>query len=205
MSTTPDDDVNARIAARVGDLRAERGHTLDALAERSGVSRSAISAIERGAANPTAVVLERLATGLDVPLASLFDGPAATAEPAAAPGPLVRRADQLRWRDPQSGYVRRNVSPPGWPSPIRITEVELPPGATVAYETAERAVVIDQQLWVLAGEVEVTVGDVVHRLGTGDCLAMRVDRPTAFHNPGDRAVRYAVVVTDRPAPRRTTT
>jgi transcriptional regulator with XRE-family HTH domain len=203
MSITTDDDVNARIAARVGRLRAERGHTLDALAERSGVSRSAISAIERGAANPTAVVLERLATGLDVPLASLFDGPARTATPAATPGPLVRRADQLRWRDPQSGYVRRNVSPPGWPSPIRITEVELPPGATVAYETAERAVVIDQQLWVLAGEVEVTVGDEVHRLATGDCLAMRVDRPTAFHNPGDRVVRYAVVVTDRPGPRRT--
>ncbi|HEV7760687.1 MAG TPA: XRE family transcriptional regulator [Acidimicrobiales bacterium] len=203
MSITTDDDVNARIAARVGALRAERGHTLDALAERSGVSRSAISAIERGAANPTAVVLERLATGLDVPLASLFDGPAARDTPAAAPGPLVRRADQLRWRDPQSGYVRRNVSPPGWPSPIRITEVELPPGATVAYETAERAVVIDQQLWVLAGEVEVTVGDQVHRLDTGDCLAMRVDRPTAFHNPGDRVVRYAVVVTDRPGPRRT--
>jgi transcriptional regulator with XRE-family HTH domain len=203
MSITTDDDVNARIAARVGRLRAERGHTLDALAERSGVSRSAISAIERGAANPTAVVLERLATGLEVPLASLFDGPAARDTPAAAPGPLVRRADQLRWRDPQSGYVRRNVSPPGWPSPIRITEVELPPGAAVAYETAERAVVIDQQLWVLAGEVEVTVGDQVHRLATGDCLAMRVDRPTAFHNPGDRSVRYAVVVTDRPGPRRT--
>jgi transcriptional regulator with XRE-family HTH domain len=201
MSTTSDDDVNARIAARVGELRAERGHTLDALAELSGVSRSAISSIERGAANPTAVVLERLATGLAVPLASLFDGPAA---PPDAPGPLVRRADQLRWRDPQSGYVRRNVSPPGWPSPIRITEVELPPGAAVAYETAERAVVIDQQLWVLAGEVEVTVGDQVHRLATGDCLAMRVDRPTAFHNPGDRSVRYAVVVTDRPGPRRTT-
>jgi transcriptional regulator with XRE-family HTH domain len=194
MSSTTDDDVTARIAARVHGLRAERGWSLDALAARSGVSRSAISQIERGATSPTAVVLERLATGLDVPLASLFDPPSGRPGGDRPPGPVARHADQVRWRDPATGYVRRAVSPPGWPSPIRLTEVELPAGATVAYDTAERSIVIDQQVWVLKGTVDVTVGDDTHRLDRGDCLAMRVDRPTAFHNPTDHATRYAVVV-----------
>ena len=83
-------DLNRRIAERVRALRALRGLTLEALAERSGVSRSMISLIERGESSPTAVLLERLATGLNVPLATLFDAPGPN------PQPVARRADQLR-------------------------------------------------------------------------------------------------------------
>jgi transcriptional regulator with XRE-family HTH domain len=204
--SSKEDDVGAglgsRIAARLRGLRAERGYTLDELAARSGVSRSAISLIERAASSPTAVVLDRLATGLDVPLASLFDAPPLEGDGAEAPSPVARRSAQLPWRDPQSGYLRRNVSPPRWPSPIRIVEVEFPAGAAVAYETAEREVEIHQQVWVLDGRIEVTLGADTHALGTGDCLAMRVDGPTSFRNRGDRSARYAVVVVGGAPPAR---
>ncbi|HET8996091.1 MAG TPA: cupin domain-containing protein, partial [Acetobacteraceae bacterium] len=53
---------------------------------------------------------------------------------------------------------------------------------------------IDQQVWVLEGTLEVRAGDAAHRLATGDCLAMRVDRPTGFHNPGHEATRYLVAL-----------
>src|SRR5512138_3989212 len=112
MTDTPS-ALHERIAERVGELRAAHGLSLDALALRSGVSRSMISLIERGESSPTAVVLEKLAAGLGVMLASLFDAPAAP-EPQ---GPVARREDQPQWRDPASGYVRRNVSPPGAPQP----------------------------------------------------------------------------------------
>src|SRR5688572_2702805 len=86
-------DINGRIAARVRDLRTRMGLSLEALAEGSGVSRSMISLIERGESNPTAVLLEKLATGLGVSLATLFE------MPAAPPCPLSRRAEQVEWRD----------------------------------------------------------------------------------------------------------
>ena len=191
-------DLGGRIAARLLELRTERGYSLDALAARSGVSRSAISTIERCATSPTAVVLEKLAGGLDVPLASLFDVPPLR-EPAS---PVARRAAQPRWRDPQSRYVRRNVSPSHWPSPIQIVEVAFPAGATVSYETADREVEIHQQVWVLSGQIEVTVGIETHRLATGDCLAMRLDQPTAFRNRTARSARYAVVIVAEPVPTR---
>ena len=183
--------VNERVAAAVRRLRRARGLSLEALAARSGVSRSMISLVERGEASPTAVVLERLATGLDVALASLFDAPAVAADPVA------RRADQPPWRDPGSGYVRRNVSPVGFPSPIRIVDVEFPPQARVAYETAARDTPVHQQVWVREGDLTVTVGDDVHHLGDGDCVAFDLDQPVVFHNPGDRPARYAVVLASR--------
>jgi transcriptional regulator with XRE-family HTH domain len=190
-SITEDSDVNERVAQAVHRLRRARGLSLEALAARSGVSRSMISLVERGEASATAVVLDKLATGLDVALSSLFDASA----PAA--GPVARRADQQTWRDPGSGYVRRNVSPVGYPSPIRIVDVEFPPQARVAYETAERDTPIHQQVWVRDGDLQVTVGHDIHHLGAGDCVAFELDRPVVFHNPGDTPARYAVVLAGR--------
>src|SRR5437660_2582946 len=93
-------DLNRRIALRVRGLRAAQGLSLDALAGKSGVSRSMISLIERGETSPTAVVLEKLAAGLGVLLASLFDAPADVGQ---APGvPVARREEQPQWRDPAS-------------------------------------------------------------------------------------------------------
>ncbi len=186
--------LNDRIALRIRALRTERGLSLAAMAARCDVSRSMISLIERGETSPTAVVLEKIATGLDVALASLFDVPPATDEPVS------RYADQPVWRDPQSGYLRRNVSPSGAGSPIRIVDVAFPAGAHVAYETGAREPGIQQQVWVLAGAMVVQVGEQTHRLETGDCLAMRLDRPVSFHNDTPAAARYAVAIVSEPGP-----
>lgn len=203
METRP--DVHARLAARLRGLRAARGLTLDALAERAGVSRSMISLVERAESSPTAAVLDRLAAGLGVTLASLF---ADEARPGASP--VARRADQPTWRDPATGYVRRNLSPPAWASPLELVEVVLPAGARVAYDAARppRAAGVSQQVWLLDGRVALTVGDVTHDLAAGDCLAMRLDQPVAFHNPANEPARYVVALAadTRPAaPPRTPT
>jgi transcriptional regulator with XRE-family HTH domain len=181
-------NINTRIAGRVRALRADLGMTLDVLAAKSEVSRSMLSLVERGESSPTAVVLDKIATGLGVPLAALFDDAGAPASP------MSRAADRTPWRDPQSGYVRRNISPAGFPSPIQIVEIALPAGARVAYETGAREVSIHQQIWVLQGSVEVTLGRVTHRLAQDDCLAMQLDQPTAFRNRTRKPARYAVVI-----------
>jgi transcriptional regulator with XRE-family HTH domain len=181
-------DVNKRIAARVRQLRTERDLSLEALADRSGVSRSMISLIERGETSPTAVLLEKLAAGLSVTLANLFE------PPAVAATPLSRRSAQPIWRDPASGYIRRNVSPAAAVTPIQIVEVEFPAGAHIAYETGPRQKPAHQQVWVLDGTIEVTVGTQQYRLETGDCLAFVLDGPTAYRNRSRKPARYAVVI-----------
>src|SRR5262245_14750925 len=182
------DDINARIAGRVKALRADLSMTLDALADRCDVSRSMLSLVERGETSPSAVVLEKIATGLGVSLATLFD------DSGSAMSPVSRSDDRTTWRDPQSGYVRRNISPGNFPSPIQIVEVTLPAGARVAYETGARDATIHQQIWVQSGNVEVTVGNVTHRLAEDDCLAMQLDAPTAFRNRTRKSARYIVVL-----------
>ena len=186
--TSLDVSLNGRIAQRVRDLRAAHGWSLEALSNASGISRSMISVIERGESSPTAVLLEKLAAGLGVPLASLFDMPAASCDPVS------RAKGRAQWRDPHSGYVRSNVSPGGAGSPIQIVEVSFPPRARVSYETGAREPLTHQQVWVLEGAIDVTWGDELFRLGEGDCAAMALDRPISFYNPHRKTARYAVVL-----------
>lgn len=181
-------DINARIGGRVRALRTEQGLSLDALAARCDVSRSMLSLIERGESSPTAVVLEKIATGLGVVLATLFD------DTSAATSPVSRPAERTPWRDPQTGYLRRNLSPAGFPSPIQLVEVLLPAGARVAYETGAREASIHQQIWVLEGSIAVTLGEATYRLDTGDCFAMQLNDTMTFHNFTAEPARYLVVV-----------
>jgi transcriptional regulator with XRE-family HTH domain len=190
-------DINQLIAQRLRELRDARGLSLAALAERSGVSKSNISLIERGESSATATVLDKLTAALGVTVASLFEKPAQD-----APSPVSRAQDQPVWTDPGSGYTRRNLSPGSY-SPIQLVEVSFPAGQRVAYETGTREVDVHQQVWIIEGTMEVTVGGTLWTLETGDCLAMRIDQPIAFHNPGDKPARYLVsLVTQAYKPRR---
>lgn len=180
-------DINIRIAARVRALRGALGMSLEDLSGRCSVSRSMLSLIERGESSPTAIVLDKLAAGLGVPLAALFDDPAVPASP------ISRRNDRGIWRDPESGYLRRNISPSNFPSSIHLVEVVLPPGARVAYESASLHD-IDQQVWVQEGRIEITVGQTTHHLGEDDCLAMRLGEPMAFANRTRKPARYIVAI-----------
>ncbi|MFC5607590.1 helix-turn-helix domain-containing protein [Variovorax soli] len=193
--TAPEEeDINMRIARRVRELRAARAETMESLAARSGVSKSMISLIERGEASPTAAVLEKLAAGLGVAMATLF-GP----DRSAQQQPLSRRAEQAIWKDPESGYLRRNLTPPNWPTPIQLVEVHFPAGARMAYESASREPALEQQVWVLQGQIELTLGDQRYALKAGDCLAIRRDRPLVFNNPSTQAARYLVAICDQAA------
>jgi transcriptional regulator with XRE-family HTH domain len=183
-----DATINARIAARVRELRTARELTLEALAARSAVSRSMISLIERGESSPTAAVLERIATGLGVPLASLFENR------TGAPSPVSRGSDRRPWRDPLSGYLRETISPDIHAAPFQIAAVTMPAGARVTYDSAPRETGFHQQVWLQEGSIAIAAGGLTHLLGKGDCLAMQVQGPVTFHNPGRRPARYVVVV-----------
>lgn len=178
---------------RLKSLRRARGLTLDQLAEASGVSRAALSKIERGDASPTAAILARIAAGLETSVAALF------ADAREDGAPLARAADQPPWTDPQSGYVRRNVSPPAASGAAEIVDVRFPPGARVVFDNALGWRGVAQQVWLIDGVIEMTVGAETTRLGPGDCLFMRLDRPIVFHNPGEAPARYAVVLSRLPA------
>ncbi len=182
------DPLEQAIGDRVRSLRIEQNLTLDDLATRSGVSRAMISRIERGEVSPTAQLLAKLCSALSTTLSALF---AFEVEQAS---PVARRADQRLWRDPESGYLRRSVSPEGVGSPVDIVEVEFPPGARVVFERQPADRGITQHLWLFSGRLELTMESGLCVLEAGDCLFMGLEQAHVFHNPHDEPAHYSVIL-----------
>lgn len=179
---------------------------MDRLAEASGVSRAMISKIERGQSSPTAVLLGKLSAALELSVSELLTGarlgpgavPAPPEQPAAeaggtdGSGRVRRAADTPQWRDPDTGYLRRQISTAGFPAAV--TEVTLPPGARVPYPAAAYAF-IAQLVWVLSGQLTLADGAERRVLAVGDTFELGQPRSREFRNETAEECRYVVVVT----------
>lgn len=180
------DDLSRRLAQRIRLERDGRGWSLADLAERSGVSKATISKIERAEVSPTAVVLVRLASAFDLTLAGLMLRAEGQGERVA------RAADQPVWRDPETGYLRKQVfSRPD--NPVEIIRVEMPPRQRVTLPASSYAH-IRQALWVLSGSLVITEGGTRHMLAAGDCLGFGPPAETTFANETASPCTYVVAL-----------
>lgn len=182
-------NLESRLAERIRDERTGRGWSTSELSARSGVSRAMVARVEGGAVQPTAALLGRLAGAFGLPLSLLF------ARAEGAPSRLVRQSDQPVWRDPETRYVRRALSPPG-DAALQLAQVDLPAGASVRYP-AEAYTFIHQQIWVQTGTLTFVEGPDTHVLEAGDCLQLGPPAPCTFANRSRRACRYLVAVARR--------
>ncbi|MCQ4162525.1 XRE family transcriptional regulator [Roseomonas sp. GC11] len=188
----PVTDTSAQLAQRLKTEREARGWSLTELAERSGVSKAMISKIERDEVSPTAALLGRLSGAFGLSLSQLL----ARAEQGT--GLLARLAEQPSWQDPETGFLRRAVTPTaGPPTPLELVWGELPPGQSVAYPAAAFAFIQDQQLLMLEGELHFTQGITRHVLRAGDCLRFGPPDACRYENHGSTACRYLIVLLKR--------
>ncbi|GAA3848113.1 helix-turn-helix domain-containing protein [Amycolatopsis tucumanensis] len=176
-----------RLAARLAELRAERGWSLDDLADRSGISRSTLSRVERGEISPTASLLGKLCTVYERPMSRLLT------EVEAEGAQVVRASAQSVWTDEDSGFVRRSVSPPHPALRAEVVEGTLRPGADIRYD-APSVPGLEQHLWLLDGRLELTGDGETHVLEPGDCLRFRLWGPTRFVCSGPEPARYLLVL-----------
>lgn len=180
------------LAARVRRLRGVQGLTLREAAGATGVSRSMLSNIERGAASPTATVLGKLAEGLGVSISQLLGGPSGNPR-GTRPVRLSRRA-QTVFRDPASGFERRSLSPARRGRTVDLAVNRLPPRQSSGLFPPHRPGV-QEILHVAAGRLLVCLGRRRVRLETGDSLLYRADVGHRFENPSasDPAVFYIAI------------
>ncbi|MFI2205479.1 helix-turn-helix domain-containing protein [Streptomyces sp. NPDC020192] len=186
------DPLVERIAARVRTERERRRWTLAQLADASGVSQAMISRIERAESSPTAVVLGKLSAAFQLSVASLLalaEGAPDDTEGAAG---VRRLTDTAEWRDPATGYRRRQITGPRFPA--EIAEIHLPAGARVPYPAAAFAFV-RQVVWVLDGRLTFHDGGTVHELDAGDTIELGEPAERVFANTTDSECRYVVVLT----------
>ncbi|MET8361584.1 XRE family transcriptional regulator [Micromonospora sp. NPDC005171] len=176
----------AALGARLRAQRRARGLALERLAELSGVSRSMVSDVERGAKTPTVLVLDRLATALGTSIARLLDEPARDAV-TVLPG-----ARQRVVRDP-SGWERRILSPvlPG--VEFEFMRATIGPGVD-AGEFSPHPPGSREYVAVESGWLRLTIDGGVHLLDAGDSAYFPGDCRHGFANDAASDCVYYLVM-----------
>jgi len=169
--------ITRHLGARVKQLRKERGWSLDALANASGVSRSMLSDIEREQANPTLAVTMRIAQAFGMSLGDLIEMPSATS------AVTVIRADDHAYDYRSDKFCRiRTLSPLNLEKDVEFYEVQLQPGGEL--RSAPHFEGTREFLAVQKGQVRVESAGDAETLHPGDSASYRADVPHAIVNTG---------------------
>ncbi len=162
--------------------------TLEQLSLASGVSRSMLSQIERGTANPTLAVSFKIAEGFGISIGELLN------EDWRAPNIEVVHGDDPKtlFRD-DAGCRVRTLSPLRMEKSVEFYEITLDPGA--ALESAAHYQDTRELLTVSAGEVEVVSGDTIQVLGAGDSAYYKADVSHSIRNQSRKRCVCFLVVT----------
>lgn len=165
------------VCERIKTLRRRKGWTLEQLASTSGVSRSMLSQVERGAANPTLAVAFRIARAFEVSLADLVEN--AMSRPKLE---VIRADDETAiFRDDDSCRIR-TLSPLNLEKDVEFYEVQLKPGQRL--ESAAHFSGTREFLTVQQGTICVTSGDEKAVLKRGDSVQYSADVNHSIENTG---------------------
>ena len=171
------DEITENVCRRVRQLRTDRGWSLEDLAANCGVSRSMLSQIERGQANPTLAVALRIAHAFELSLGELVDAPKPSSDIE------VIRADNpaFHYRSDRDCRVR-TLSPLHLEKDVEFYEVRLSPGGEL--RSAAHFQGTREFLTVEKGRIRVESAEYQVKLGRGDSASYRADVPHAIVNIG---------------------
>lgn len=171
----------------VREARKASGLTLEQLAEKSGVSKSMLSQIERGTVSPTFTVLWNLTQSLGIDLAVL--------DQSANERNIIEHTHA--YSTPSKGSVDgkctlRMLTPNRTVLPIEWYQLNIAPGGVLTSEA--HAAGTYEHLTCTRGRLQVESGNLTAIAETGDTLRYRADLPHSIRNMGeDEAEGFLVV------------
>ena len=179
------DKINITIAKNLKLLREAKKLSLDALSERSDVSKSMLSQIERGEANPSISVVWKIANGLGVSFTQLVT--------QAAPCFEHVKFDNLPELSADGGrYKIYPVFPYDALRRFEMYYVELSPGAH--FEAAAHPDGTQELLAVSEGHATVFVNGEMLCADAKTAVRFRADLPHTYENPGDLPCRLYMTI-----------
>ena len=176
------------LALRLRELRRDRGLSLKALADKSGVSAGMLSEIERGAKNPTVRLAYQISRALGCSISALVESGSTTvgkteAVVRGAPSSIIEAA----------GLRREGHQNPLLHGRLEVMVYTLAPGAT-SDELAPNLAGTVEFLLVLDGELELALDGEPSRLGAGASAAHGVHSTEYRNARTDIACRFLVLV-----------
>ncbi|AMV19813.1 helix-turn-helix domain-containing protein [Planctomyces sp. SH-PL14] len=185
------DVVGMQLSQRIKALRGEKGWSLERLSAACGVSRSMLSQIERGLANPTLGVTLRIAEAFDLTIGEFVEhGPK-----RGSTIHVVRGNDPAHTFRSDEHVTLRTLSPLHLEKDTEFYELVLEEGAVLS--SAPHFPKTREFLTVVQGKVRVTSGSDVSELARGDSATYAADVSHEIANTGRGKASLFLVVSYR--------
>jgi transcriptional regulator with XRE-family HTH domain len=166
-------------------LRKQRSLSLRALAEACNISPNTVSLIERGLSSPSVDTLQRLASGLGVPIVAFFE-----TEDTQARLVLSQSISRARSRTP--GMTIEHLSSGLADHAFASFLITMEPSTRTRTAPIEHSGA--EWVYCLEGLVEYEVEDVEYRLEPGDNLLFDASLPHRWRNPGPMQARMLLIL-----------
>jgi transcriptional regulator with XRE-family HTH domain len=180
------------IGERVRARRHARGLTLDALAERSGISRRMLVNVEQGVTNPSIATLLRLSEALAIGLPDLV-----APHDAEARLEVNRAGDRPPLWTGESGGQAFLAAGVAAPDAVELWDWTLAPGD--AHASEPHVAGTRELLVAIEGEMVLSVAGEEAVLRTGDAASFRGDTVHGYRNDGSAVARFVLTVFEPPA------
>jgi transcriptional regulator with XRE-family HTH domain len=165
-------NVELKVGARIRGLRRERGLTIEQLASATGLTKGFISQLERDTTTPSLSSLARICDALGVRVGDVFE---------SASGDMVRLV--RRGERPEAAWNPNHfLLSPAHERRLQAIESEIPPGGNSGDEPYSFPGDVEF-VYVLAGLLELQVGEERYRLEAGDALTYPLREPHRWVNP----------------------
>ncbi len=154
-------------------LRKEKDFSLKELADKTGLTPSFLSQVERNLADPSINSLRKVADALDVPIFSLLESDLAT-------NPVVRKTDRKTLRLPNS-QMSYELLTPDLNRSLEVFVSKLAPGgsSSTAVHKGEECTL------VLEGTLKITIANETYILNEGDSIYCQGEIPHYMVNSGE--------------------
>ncbi len=181
------DNLTLIVGRNVKRLRQRLNLSLEGLSRLSGVSRAMLGKIELGLSVPTINILWKIASAFDVPFSTLVTSQ--DAEPYR-----LLPVNQSKILSSVSGeFSSRALFPFDGERPTEFYEIRLKPGGV---EHADpHAMGTMENLVVVKGALEISLGDETLRLAPGDAILFQADTPHSYRNTSKTELLAYLVMT----------
>jgi transcriptional regulator with XRE-family HTH domain len=172
----------SELGAKVARARAERGWSLQQLADRAGVSPAAIHKVEKSGMTPTITSLMKIAAALGKSV-SHFVEESETLRPVTH----IRADERVRLYTSKQGLELHNISGRYGPFFVAGAEAHVEPHADSGPDPMSHPG--EELVLLLDGSMHFVVGGELHELEEGDSLHFRTTLPHSWANPSDEPAR----------------
>lgn len=170
--------------------RKQRELTLGQLSELSGVSKSMLSQIERGQANPTFAVLWSLTRALGIEFNDLIEGGLEAEDNEKVT--VVTEANTPEIKSADGDCTLRILSPPQMTGELEWYHLEIAPGGALTSSAHAPGTV--EHVTVISGSFEITSDSSSRTVKAGETARFAADVPHQIANTGKRAAKGLLVV-----------